>query len=126
MAAERKKPILRSTIADPLVRWLLLVLVVATFVILLFPNLVVQHHTYVLGDIVEQDIKAPQDFFIEDKAATDAIRRKAADQVLTVYDHDPRIVRQLTEKVRKAFEDRRQAIQLLESQRPEANIKYKL
>jgi cyclic-di-AMP phosphodiesterase PgpH len=120
MAAERKKPIPRKFIADPLVRWLLLALVVAVFVILLFPSLVVQRHSYVLGDIVEQDIKAPQDFFIEDKAATDAIRHKAADRVLTVYDHDPRIVRQLTDKVRKAFEDRRQAIQGLELQRVDA------
>ncbi|MEJ2661050.1 MAG: HDIG domain-containing protein, partial [Desulfobacteraceae bacterium] len=56
----------------------------------------------------------------EDKAATDAIRHKAADRVLTVYDHDPRIVRQLTDKVRKAFEDRRQAIQGLELQRVDA------
>jgi cyclic-di-AMP phosphodiesterase PgpH len=117
MAAERKKPTPRKIIADPLVRWILLAMVVAVFVVLLFPNLVVQRHTYIPGDIVEQDIKAPQDFFIEDKAATDAIRHQAADQVLTVYDHDPRIVRQLTEKVRKAFGDRRQAIQRLEVQK---------
>jgi putative nucleotidyltransferase with HDIG domain len=118
MAAERKKPIPRKIITDPLVRWLLLGLVVSIFVMLLFPNLVVQRHRYVLGDIVEQDIKAPQDFFIEDKPATDAIRQKAANQVLTVYDHDPRIVRQLIDNIRKAFADRRQAIQRLERQNP--------
>jgi cyclic-di-AMP phosphodiesterase PgpH len=120
MAAERKKPIPRKIIADPLVRWLLLTMVVVVFVVLLFPNLVVQRHTYIPGDIVEQDIKAPQDFFIEDKTATDAIRHRAADQVLTVYDHDPRIVRQLTDKVRKAFGDMRQAIQRLELQKAAA------
>jgi putative nucleotidyltransferase with HDIG domain len=116
MAAEKKKPVPRKIITDPVVRWLLLALVVAVFVVLLFPSLVVQRHTYLPGDIVEQDIKAPQDFFIEDKAATDAIRQQAADQVQTVYDHDPRIVRQLAEKVRKAFDDRRQALQRLELQ----------
>jgi cyclic-di-AMP phosphodiesterase PgpH len=117
MAAERKKPIPRKIIADPLFRWLILSLVVSIFVVLLFPNLIVQRHSYVPGDIAEQDIKAPQDFFIQDKAATDAIRQQAADQVLTVYDHDPRIVRQLTDKVRKAFNDRLQAIQQLELQK---------
>jgi putative nucleotidyltransferase with HDIG domain len=101
-----------------MIRWLLLAMVIAVFVVLLFPSLVVQRHKYQPGDIVERDIKAPQDFFIEDKAATDAVRQKAADQVLTVYDHDPRIVRQLTENVRKAFGDRRQAIQRLELQKP--------
>ena len=116
MAAERKKPIPRKILTDPLARWLLLASVVTVFVVLLFPNLLVHRHVYEPGDIVEQDIKAPQDFFIEDKTATDAIRQKAADKVLTVYDHDPRIVRQLIEKIRKAFDDRRQSIQLLDTQ----------
>ena len=116
MAAERKKPIPRKILTDPLARWLLLASVVTVFVVLLFPNLLVHRHVYEPGDIVEQDIKAPQDFFIEDKTATDAIRQKAADKVLTVYDHDPRIVRQLIEKIRKAFDDRRQSIQQLDTQ----------
>jgi cyclic-di-AMP phosphodiesterase PgpH len=120
MVAEKKKPAIRKVIADPLIRWLMLAMVILVFVILLFPSLVVQRHTYQPGDIVDRDIKAPQDFFIEDKAATEAIRHKAADQVLTVYDHDPRIVRQLTEKVRTAFAERRQAIQQLELQKPAA------
>jgi cyclic-di-AMP phosphodiesterase PgpH len=117
MVAERKKPIPRKIITDPLVRWLLLALVITVFVVLLFPSLVVRPHSYEPGDIVEQDIKAPQDFFIEDKTATDAIRQQAVDQVLTVYDHDPRIVRQLTDKVLKAFGDRRRTIQRLELQK---------
>jgi cyclic-di-AMP phosphodiesterase PgpH len=118
MVTERKKPISRKMIADPMIRWLMLAMVTAIFVILLFPSLVVQRHIYQPGDIVERDIKAPQDFFIEDKAATEAIRHQAADQVLTVYDHDPRIVRQLTEKVRNAFAERRQAIEQLEHPKP--------
>jgi putative nucleotidyltransferase with HDIG domain len=121
MAAEKKKPIPRKIITDPIFRWLLLAMVVAVFVILLFPNLVVWRHSYVPGDIAEQDIKAPQDFFIEDKAATDAIRQQAADQVLTVYDYDPRIVRQLAERVQKAFGGRRQAIQRFELQRADTD-----
>jgi cyclic-di-AMP phosphodiesterase PgpH len=125
MVTERKKPVPRKIIGDPLIPWLMLVMVIVVFVILLFPSLVVQRHTYQPGDIVERDIKAPQDFFIEDKAATEAIRHQAADQVLTVYDHDPRIVRQLAEKVRNAFAERRQAIEQLEHQQPavEATVK---
>ena len=68
MVADRKKPMPRQIEADPLFRWLMLIMVISVFVILLYPNLVIRRHAYQLGDIVERDIKAPQDFFIEDKA----------------------------------------------------------
>lgn len=110
MAADRKKPMLRKVETDPLFKWLMLFMVISVFVFLLYPNLMVRHHAYQLGDIADHDIKAPHDFFIEDKAATEANRLQAMDQVLTVYDHDPRIVRQLADRVQKAFGDMQQII----------------
>ncbi len=88
----------------------MLLIVISTFVILLDPSLVVRRHAYRLGDIADTDIKAREDFFIEDKAATEASRQQAMDQVLTVYDHDPRIVGQLADNVRKVFGDMQQII----------------
>jgi cyclic-di-AMP phosphodiesterase PgpH len=105
---------------NPGVKWLLLGMIVSVFVILLYPNLIVPRHQYQLGDIAEMDIKAPQDFFVEDKAATEASRQQAVDQVLTVYDHDPRILHQLTDKLTKAFEDMRKIIARFDSQQPAA------
>jgi len=110
MVADRKKPMPRQIESGPLFRWLMLVIVISVFVILLYPNLVIRRHAYQLGDIAERDIKAPQDFFIEDRAATEASRQQAMDQVLTVYDHDPRILRQLSDKVHKVFGDMQQII----------------
>ena len=72
-------------------RWLLLAAVIAVFIVLLYPNLVVPPHPYQLGDIAERNIKAPRDFFVEDQTATEEILTKAIAQVLTVYDFDPRI-----------------------------------
>jgi putative nucleotidyltransferase with HDIG domain len=83
----------------------MLILIVAIFVFMLYPSLVVPRLQYRLGDIVERDIKAPQDFFIEDQAATQASREAAVESVLTVYDYDPRILIQITDNVHNAFGD---------------------
>jgi hypothetical protein len=85
-------------------RWMLLAAVITVFLVLLYPNLVVRPHSYQLGDIAGRNIKAPRDFFVEDQAATDEIRAKAIDQILTVYDFDPRISLQINSNVRKSFE----------------------
>ena len=90
------------------IKWPLLVTAVSVFVILLYPSLVVQRYQYQVGDITERGIKAPQDFFIEDKTATDASQRQAVEQTLTVYDHDPRISRQISESVGRIFSEMRE------------------
>jgi cyclic-di-AMP phosphodiesterase PgpH len=84
-------------------KWILLVGVGAVFLLVLHPRLIVHHPSYAPGDIAARDIKAPRDFLVEDPAATTASQLQAAEQVLTVYDHDPRIAAQLTERIRAAF-----------------------
>ena len=66
------------------VRWALLVAVTIIFTILLYPNLVIEKHSYKLGDVVTKDIKAAKNFLIEDKDATEASRKQAVENVLTV------------------------------------------
>jgi putative nucleotidyltransferase with HDIG domain len=87
--------------------WLLLASVIAVFIILLYPNLIVQPYPYQLGDIAERSVKSPRDFFVEDQAATEEIRVNATEHVLTVYDFDPRISKQTIASIRKSFEDMR-------------------
>ena len=120
MGGEKKKNRSYRIQADPNVKWLMLFMVAAVFVVLLYPSLVVRRHQYQIGDIAERDIKAPQDFFVEDRAATEASRQQAVDQVLTVYDHDPRILRQLLDKVQRAFGDMQKIIRQFEAQKPDA------
>ena len=77
------------------IRWGILVLSTILFIIILYPSLVITKHRYNLGDVVERDIKAPKDFFIEDEAATDKNRQQAIAAVLTVYDYDANLAKTL-------------------------------
>ncbi|MBW2430964.1 MAG: HDIG domain-containing protein [Deltaproteobacteria bacterium] len=79
------------------------------FSIILFPNLIVTKHQYNLGDVAERDIKSPRDFFIEDKALTEANRQHAQEAVLTVYDYDAGLAASLTSKVDEIFTEMRAA-----------------
>ena len=106
----RKKNEGRTRSNNQFFKSLLLVAIVGFFIMLLYPSLVVQQHVYQLGDIAERDIKAPRNFFLEDKATLDAIRQQAVEQVLTVYDHDPRILSKMTQSVSKSFENIRQSL----------------
>jgi len=119
MGSDRtKKPRKRVVPMETHAKWLLLTLIVAIFIFLLYPGLVVKRHQYRLGDIADRDIKAPQDFFIEDQAATEANREQAVEAVLAVYDHDPRIMRRISDNISKAFKEMRQVIEDFERQPP--------
>jgi len=81
------------------------------FALVLTPSLVTTHNTYHLGDVAERDIKAAQDFFIEDQAATEANRRRAVENVLTVYDYDAALSGNVTNTVDAAFSKMRNLIE---------------
>jgi len=97
------------------VRWALLVAVTIIFTILLYPNLVVKKYSYKLGDVVTRDIKAAKNFLIEDKDATEASRKQAVENVLTVYDHDVNISTKTNQKIKKAFDDLRATLETIKS-----------
>jgi putative nucleotidyltransferase with HDIG domain len=71
--------------------------------LLLFPMLSVSVPGYQVGDIVQKDIKAPKDFLIEDKEATQRKRDEAAQSVLTIYDLDDTLAAELANRVTQAF-----------------------
>ncbi len=97
------------------VRWALLIAVTIIFTILLYPNLVIKKHSYKLGDVVTRDIKAVKNFLIEDKNATEASRKQAVENVLTVYDHDVNISKKTNQRINKAFDDLRATIETIKS-----------
>jgi putative nucleotidyltransferase with HDIG domain len=106
-----KEPINKFLESNTQIRWAILVLATMLFIIILYPSLVITKHPYNLGDVVERDIKAPKDFFIEDQAATDKNRQQAIAEVLTVYDYDPNLANVLKSKVEQAFGDLRTVIE---------------
>jgi hypothetical protein len=89
------------------VRWAILVGVAVFFTILIYPNLVVKKVTYKLGDVATRDIKSAKDFLIEDEDATEASRKRAVENVLTVYDHDVALSAKINRNVINAFDDLR-------------------
>ncbi|MGD9057406.1 MAG: HDIG domain-containing protein, partial [Desulfobacterales bacterium] len=93
------------------IRWGILVLFVILFIIILYPSLVITQHQYNLGDVVERDIKASRDFFIEDRAVTEKNRQQAMAEVLTVYDFDANLAKTLMRNVTQAFDDLRAVIE---------------
>jgi hypothetical protein len=99
------------------IRWGILVLSAILFIIILYPSLVSTKHRYSLGDVVERDIKAPRDFFIEDQAATDKKRQQTVADVLTVYDFDANLANTLKRNVEQAFGELRSVIEQYQSSR---------
>ena len=95
------------------VRWALLIAVTIIFTILLYPNLVIEKHSYKLGDVVTRDIKAAKNFLIEDKDATEASRKQAVENVLTVYDHDVNISTKTDQRIKKAFDELRATLETI-------------
>jgi len=95
------------------VRWALLVAVTIIFTILLYPNLVIEKHSYKLGDVVTRDIKAAKNFLIEDKDATEASRKQAVENVLTVYDHDVNISTKTDQRIKKVFDELRATLETI-------------
>lgn len=105
---ETLQKLTRSVSEDPQVPWIILILITAAFLVIVYPGLIITDHAYEPGDIVERDIKAPEDFLVEDTMATEANRREAEKGVLTVYDLEPALVAAISGTVEAAFEDMRQ------------------
>jgi putative nucleotidyltransferase with HDIG domain len=103
----KKKSIDRFFNLNPHIRWALLVLILAIFATGLYPGLVIKKHRYAVGDVAKTDIKAAEDFFIEDEAATEDNRRQAVDSVVTVYDLNPQILKGTVARLTDAFDQMR-------------------
>ncbi len=92
-------------------KWLLLGVITLTVTVSLYPSLIVKQHAYLLGDVVDADVKAPKDFLFEEKAATERNVQAAVESVRTVYDHDTTLAEKLTRQVNDAFETMQMTIQ---------------
>jgi putative nucleotidyltransferase with HDIG domain len=120
--AKRKYAVWESLDSSSLVKWVLLFAISAMFSVMLYPNLVIKRHIYQFGDIAKKDIKARIDFFVEGKDATEAGRKKAAEEVLTVYDFDTSLAEKMTTNVREAFALVRSAVIAENRPRPNNNL----
>ncbi|MBF0203317.1 MAG: HDIG domain-containing protein [Desulfamplus sp.] len=88
---------------QPAVLWCILVTITLFSTLVLYPDRGKINYDYKFGDIAERDIKAPRDFFIEDQEATQLNRQQVIDSFRSIYDYDPNMSSQLSEKVEQAF-----------------------
>lgn len=105
MIRDRKiEAINRYFMTSPQVRWGLLIFIAIVFTISLYPRLVVKKHRYEVGDVAKTDVKASENFFIEDIAATESNRRQAIENVFAVYDLNPKIIKSTTSRINDSFD----------------------
>jgi putative nucleotidyltransferase with HDIG domain len=95
--------------------WACLIILSAAISLLLFPNtLIMSNEAYSLGDVARKDIKAPQDFLVEDKELTEQRRDEASKSSLFVYDFD-RSGAYVSERVKESFSYGREELERIES-----------
>ena len=108
MIFERKINALRQyLLTSQHIRWGVLLLIAALFTVCLYPSLVVKKHSYAIGDVAKTDVKASENFFIEDQEATEANRLQAIEGVLSVYDLNPKILKNTIAHINEAFDTMR-------------------
>lgn len=70
-----------------------------------------ESYVYEIGDVAGRDIKAPKDFFIEDKATNLARMNDAKTSLRTVYDFDSNLLKNITTDITSAMYFGRQMFQ---------------
>ncbi len=68
----------------------------------------VESYDYKIGDVAGRDIKAPKDFFIEDKATNLAKMDQVKGAIKTVYDFDENLLKNITASITSAMDFGRQ------------------
>jgi cyclic-di-AMP phosphodiesterase PgpH len=97
---------------NPSFKWMILVVTGLVFSITLsFSSFIKGNYTYQVGDIARENIKAPKELLINDTVATEEKKRKAFENVLTVYDYHDELVKQIRDRLSTAFVFARQELQ---------------
>jgi putative nucleotidyltransferase with HDIG domain len=83
-------------------RWYILLGLSAMVSLLLFPNVLTRSKIYQIGDVADRNIKASQEFLIQDSELTEKTRQEAVRAVIPVYDLDPAAAN-IDSRLRDAF-----------------------
>ena len=87
----------------PYVLWLMLFVITVLFTITHYPEQTKTSYSYMIGDVAKRDIKAPKNFFVEDKEATQIKKNEVKDSVRNIYDFDANLIEKLSSNIDKAF-----------------------
>lgn len=84
-------------------KWALIIFLSVILGLIIFSRMPSRTYQYTLGQVVPQDIKAPQDFLVEDQPSTLEKRKSATESVRGVYDFDPNLLSELEGKTEDVF-----------------------
>lgn len=83
--------------------WILLILITVVFTVTHYPEQKNISYSYSIGDVAKRDIKAPKNFFVEDKEATYIKKNEVKDSVKNVYDFDAGLVEKISANIDDAM-----------------------
>lgn len=90
-------------LSTPYLLWFMLILILALFTLSQTFDQNTVSYSYRIGDVASRDIKAPKDFFIEDKEVNQAKKSQIKDTIKTVYDFDERLAVDTISRIRSAM-----------------------
>ncbi|MCP4669935.1 MAG: HDIG domain-containing protein [Desulfobacula sp.] len=88
--------------------WGMLIIITIAFTITNYPKQSNISYLYNIGDIAKRDIKAPRNFFVEDKTATNLKRHEVKESVKIVYDFDASLLKDISSNIDAAMQIPRQ------------------
>jgi len=88
---------------SPSMLWVMLILITAAFTITHYPEQSKTSYSYHIGDVAKRDIKAPRNFFIEDKEATSDKKNEVKESVKIVYDFDANLLKKISSNIDAAM-----------------------
>jgi putative nucleotidyltransferase with HDIG domain len=104
----RLKQVKGHLLTTPHLLWFMLIVISISFTLLQAPSRDKVSYSYTIGDVAQKDIKAPINFFIEDKAVTSAKRNQAKNLVKAIYDFDGNLLTDISLRIETSMEFTRQ------------------
>ena len=93
---------------SPSMLWAMLIFITIAFTIVYYPKQSNISYSYNIGDIAKRDIKAPRNFFVEDKKATNLKKNEVKESVKNVYDFDAGLLKDISANIDAAMKIPRQ------------------
>ncbi|MGM0642508.1 MAG: HD family phosphohydrolase [Thermodesulfobacteriota bacterium] len=101
---KKKESALNSFLSTrPAVLWGILIVVTLTFTLVFYPGRDDLDFDYEIGDVANRNIKAPNDFFVEDKEATLQKKKQVKESVKMVYDWDSKLKDDILSRITQSF-----------------------
>ncbi|OGR13282.1 MAG: hydrolase [Desulfobacula sp. GWF2_41_7] len=109
-------------LTSPAVLWLLLFIITLAFTITHYPGQSNLSYSYNIGDVAKRDIKAPKNFFVEDKVATNQKKNEVREAVKSVYDYDVGLLDRISANIDNAMKIPREMFTKANEHDPEPTL----